>query len=45
MFIINDPVGKYKSDIGSIQISPGNGIDIVFNNQAGNFEELLIWTN
>lgn len=44
LFIIQDPVSKYKSDI--IEMVPKDGAEITFNTKtAGSFEELLVWTN
>lgn len=41
LFIIQDPVGKYKSD--SIEMTPRDGVEISFSEGAGKWEELLIW--
>ncbi len=45
LFLIQDPVGKYKNDI--IDMVPnGDGADITFNPEnAGHYEELLTWKN
>ena len=43
LFIIQDPVGLYKQD--KITMMPLNGADISFGNDAGNYEELLVWKN
>lgn len=44
LFIIQDPVGLYKSDI--LSMVPKDGAEITFDTKtAGNFEELLTWTN
>jgi hypothetical protein len=43
LFIIQDPVGKYKSD--GIQMTPGDGAEISFSEDAGNWQDLLIWKN
>jgi hypothetical protein len=44
LFIIQDIVGKYKT-AGSniIEMTPGNGVEISFKENAGNWEELLRW--
>jgi hypothetical protein len=41
LYIIQDPVGLYKKDI--IRMIPRDGADIIFNDNAGTEEELLIW--
>lgn len=41
LFILKDPVGKYKSD--KIQMTPRNGADIIFSEISGEWNELLIW--
>jgi hypothetical protein len=42
LFLIQDPVGLYKSD--KINMIPDNGADITFDpKQVGRFEELLTW--
>jgi len=43
LFIIQDPVGKYKKDDGSVRMTPGETIEITFTDKAGKWEELLIW--
>jgi len=44
LFIIQDPVGQYKSD--RVQMVPRDGADITFDiNVSGNYEELLSWTS
>lgn len=43
LFIIQDPVGKYKSDV--ISMTPNNGAEITFNDNSGSMENLLIWKN
>ena len=43
LFIINDPVGKYKNNL--LVMAPREGADIIFNENAGQFEELLTWEN
>lgn len=44
LFIIQDPVAKYKNDI--IEMVPKDGAEITFNTKsAGTFEELLEWIN
>lgn len=43
LFIIQDPVGLYKSD--KIQMIPRNGADVIFNDNSGKEEELLSWVN
>lgn len=42
LFIMRDPVELFKQDL--IDISPSDGMDITFKEQAGNYEELLAWT-
>jgi len=41
LFVIQDPVGKYKSD--RIEMTPRDGVEISFSEHAGKWEELLIW--
>ncbi|MBR2215142.1 MAG: DUF3883 domain-containing protein [Selenomonadaceae bacterium] len=42
LFILQDPVGLYKSD--KIDMVPGDGADITFNpSDVGEFKELLTW--
>lgn len=41
LFIIQDPVGKYK--LNKLSMVPGNGADITFQEDAGAWEALLIW--
>jgi len=41
LFILKDPVGKYKKD--RIKMSPRNGADITFTEKSGKWSELLIW--
>jgi len=43
LFIIQNPVELYKKNV--IQMSPRNGADIIFNEDAGKEEELLSWAN
>ncbi len=42
LFLLQDPVGLYKSDL--IDMSPSDGADITFDpSKVGQFEELLTW--
>ena len=41
LFIIKDPVGKYKNE--EIRMTPRNGADIIFTENSGEWKELLIW--
>lgn len=41
LFVIQDPVGKYKSS--KLQMSPEDGIGITFSEETGKWENLLIW--
>lgn len=42
LFLLQDPVGLYKSDL--IDMIPSDGADITFNpNEVGRYEELLTW--
>jgi hypothetical protein len=41
LFILNNPVEKYKND--EIRMSPRNGADIIFTEKSGKWSELLIW--
>lgn len=41
LFLIQDPVGKYKSDV--LKMVPRNGAELVFDHTVGIFEELLVW--
>jgi len=41
LFILKDPVGKYKND--EITMTPRNGADIIFTEKSGEWNELLIW--
>lgn len=43
LFIIQDPVGLERKEI--IQMTPRDGADIIFNENAGTEEELLSWAN
>lgn len=43
LFIIQDPVGKYKNDL--LAMTPRGGADIIFKEDAGQYEELLTWEN
>lgn len=44
LFLLQDPVGLYKSD--KINMIPSNGADITFDpKNVGQFEELLTWKN
>lgn len=40
LFLIQDPVGKYKSDL--IDMVPRNGADIRYSEKSGNWEKLLV---
>lgn len=45
LFLIQDPVGKYKKDVIDM-VPSGDGADITFDpEKAGRFEELLTWKN
>ncbi|MCP4985796.1 MAG: DUF3883 domain-containing protein [Colwellia sp.] len=39
LFVINNPVGKYKAD--KLGMTPRNGIDITYSEKSGQIEELL----
>ena len=41
LFLIQNPVGKYKTD--KIKMVPRDGADITFSDDAGEYKELLIW--
>ncbi len=41
LFILKDPVGKYKNE--QIKMTPRNGADIIFSEKSGEWNELLIW--
>lgn len=41
LFIINNPIKKYKEDL--LKMTPREGADINFTEKSGNWEELLIW--
>jgi len=41
LFVIRDPVGRYKSD--GVEMTPGDGVEISFTKRSGNWEELLVW--
>ncbi len=41
LFIIQDPVGKYKLD--HLRMTPRDGADIIFSEKVGSWEKLLIW--
>lgn len=41
LFILKDPVGNYKNDL--IRMSPRNGADIIFTENSGEWNDLLIW--
>jgi len=44
LFLLQDPVGLYKSD--QIEMVPSDGADITFDpKKVGEFEELLTWKN
>ena len=42
LFTMRDPVDLFKKDL--IDISPKEGMEITFKNEAGEYEELLAWT-
>lgn len=41
LFLIQNPVGKYKSDL--LRMIPRDGADIEFSDESGGYEELLSW--
>lgn len=41
LFVIQDPVGKYKMNV--LRMIPRDGADIVFDDNAGEIQELLVW--
>ena len=41
LFIIQDPVSNYKND--NLRMTPRNGADIIFSENSGKWNELLIW--
>lgn len=41
LFLIQDPVGKYKTDV--LRMIPRDGADIAFDDNAGEIQELLVW--
>lgn len=41
LFVIQDPVEKYKSN--NLQMSPEDGVGITFSEETGKWEKLLIW--
>ncbi|PNH19959.1 hypothetical protein B7R76_03570 [Mageeibacillus indolicus] len=43
LFIMCNPVYLFKQDL--IDISPRDGMEVTFKEQAGQYEELLAWTN
>ena len=43
LFIMRNPVYLFKKDL--IDISPRDGMEVTFKEQAGQYEELLAWTN
>lgn len=43
LFVICDPVKKYKADDGSVQMTPGETIEITFTEKSGDWEDLLVW--
>ena len=46
LYVINNPVHLYKTDILFGSSTSGGGFDITFNTEtAGSFEELLVWEN
>lgn len=40
LFVIQDPVGKYKSNL--LQMLPRNGAEIIYNEKSGQWEKLLV---
>jgi len=42
LFLIKNPVGKYKKDLLKISLKK-EGPDIIFNQNSGEYKELLIW--
>jgi hypothetical protein len=45
LFIIQDPVGKYKSGSGIAMVPGRDGAQITYEDRAGDEERLLIWEN
>lgn len=43
LFVLKNPVEKYKNN--QVKMIPRNGADIVFNENSGEWKELLIWNN
>ena len=43
LFVLKNPVAKYKND--QVKMTPRNGADIAFNENSGEWKELLIWNN
>lgn len=43
LFVMNDPIQLFRTEM--IDISPNNGMDITFKDEAGTYEELLAWTS
>ena len=43
LFIMCNPVNLFKQDL--IDIAARDGMEITFKEQAGQYEELLAWTN
>jgi hypothetical protein len=43
IFIIQDPVGKYKNNM--LKMTPREGADIVFKEAAGQWTDLLLWAD
>lgn len=41
LFLIQNPVGKYKFDL--LRMVPREGADIEFSDKSGTYEELLSW--
>jgi hypothetical protein len=39
LFVIIDPVGKYKTD--KLEMTPRNGVDITYSEKSGQVEELF----
>lgn len=40
LFLIQDPVGKYKCDL--LEMSPRNGADVRYSDKSGNWERVLV---
>lgn len=41
LFVIQDPIAEYKKD--NLRMTPRNGADIIFSENSGKWNELLIW--